>query len=98
MASASNSPVYLRTFDCLRIVRYDDARRLGIRGCRSGDVPVLCVVEGSCDISTVREGEVHAMRMIGDGGIRRIGLQIGTNWAEPCICTAHVGGGSVTIK
>ena len=54
------------------MVRYDDARRLDVSGCRSKDVPVLCAVEGLSDVSTVREGEVHAMRMIGDGGTPRI--------------------------
>ena len=54
------------------MLRYDDARRLDVRGCRSEDVPVLCAVEGSQDVSTVIEGEVHAIRMIGDGGTRRI--------------------------
>ena len=59
--------------DCLLNVDYEASRLLGVKGFRSGDVPVLWAVEeGSLEAPTVRVGEVQAISSIGDGGTRRI--------------------------
>ena len=47
MASALISPECRRLFEFLLAVRYDDARRRDVRGCRSNDVPVFRAVEDS---------------------------------------------------
>ena len=76
IASASKSPECRLILDCLRMVRYEVARLLvAVRGCLSGDVPVLWAVGGPWDEApTVRDDVAHDIRRIGEEGILRIKL------------------------